>query len=98
MYLFSKFSGVDPVAVKKIIVTRYDTTLFYVFLQFCNKKEPLKMKFKTAFADDDDALAVVQVVISVVVVVVLFHMNQMVLPLTRHGGMCNSRRAQNQKV
>ena len=55
------------------------------------------MKFKTAFADDDDALAVVQVVISVVVVV-LFHMNQMVLPLTRHGGMCNSRRAQNQKV
>lgn len=55
---------------------------------------------KTAFADDDDALAVVQAVISIVVVVdvVLFHMNQMVLPLTRHGGMCNSRRAQNQKV
>lgn len=54
---------------------------------------------KTAFADDDDALAVVQAVISiVVVVVVVFHMNQMVLPLTRHGGMCNSRRAQNQKV
>lgn len=46
MYLFSKFSGVDPVAVKKIIVTRYNTTLFYVFLQFCNKKEPLKKHLK----------------------------------------------------
>lgn len=96
MYLFSKFSGVDPVAVKKIIVTRYNTTLFYVFLQFCNKKEPLKKHLKQPLLTM--TLAVVQVVISVVVVVVLFHMNQMVLPLTRHGGMCNSRRAQNQKV